>query len=161
MSLYAIFSPALEGDVAAAFERTRALKQGFARWGFVFGPLWLLVNRMWTPLAIWIAGAAILEVAAQQGLLAPAAVGAVYWLAALAIGFEGREWQGAALTRAGRPLVDVIEARNAAEAETRFLARRLGDAPPPAAAPRDPSPRTPPRRPSGFPIIGMFPEAGR
>ncbi len=159
MATYAVYSPAFDGDPATAFDRARAIRLGFAPWALVFGPLWLLANQLWLALAAWIAGAALVEVAVGQGGLGPAAATTLYWLAAVFLGFEGRNLQGAALARAGRPLVDLVEAADEQDAEYRFLARALSAAPAPRPANRPA--RTPPPPPGGPHVIGLFPEAGR
>jgi hypothetical protein len=157
MAIYAVHSPAHERDPVAAFERARTLKLGFAIWAFVFGPFWLLAKGLWLALAGWVLGAAIVGATVATGVLRPEAGSALYWLAALFLGFEGRALQAAALTRAGRPLADIVGGLGVDDAERGFLARALdASAHPPAAAAR--AGFAPPRGESS--IIGLFPEAG-
>ncbi|MGO9768516.1 MAG: DUF2628 domain-containing protein [Roseiarcus sp.] len=156
MAIYAVHCPTGEGE-AAALERAEFVKLGFCRTALVFGPLWLLAHRLWRPLALWLIGAALVGFALASGVLgADAAVG-LYVLSALYLGLEGRALQGAALTRRGRPLADVVCARDASAAEFGFFTRALVPPPPRGtqrAAPPPPS-SAPPE------VLGLFPQAGR
>ena len=129
MAIYAVHSPALVGNPAAAFDRAKVLRLGFAAWGFVFGPLWLLSKRLWLALGAWILGAAIVGFAIAFGALRPGAGFVLYGLAALFIGIEGRALQGWALARRGLPLADIVgrrRFRNRRARISRARARRAG-----------------------------------
>lgn len=155
MAIYAVHSPALDGDPAAAFDRARTLRQGFAFWALVFGPAWLLFKGLWLALATWILGAVLVGLAIGAGFLPPGAGVALYWLASLFLGIEGRAMQGRALARNGRPLADIVGGADADDAARGFLARALKN---PAPLPTRAS--VPPA--SGPPqVLGLFPEAGR
>jgi Protein of unknown function (DUF2628) len=154
MAIYAVHSPALVGNPAAAFDRAKVLRLGFAAWGFVFAPLWLLFKRLWLALGAWILGAAVVGFAIAFGLLRPGAGFVLYGLAALFIGIEGRALQGWALARRGLPLADIVAAADSETAEREFLARALAE-PARGAASAGPAP------PSAHEIIGLFPWAGR
>ena len=154
MAIYAVHSPALVDNPAAAFDRAKVLRLGFAAWGFVFGPLWLLSKRLWLALGAFIVGAAIVGFAIWFGALRPGAGFVLYGLAALFIGIEGRALQGWALARGGLPLADIVAAADSETAMREFLARALA-APARGAASAGPAP------PSGHEIIGLFPRAGR
>ncbi len=155
MAIYAVHCPAGEGD-AATLERAKFLKLGFCAAAFVFGPIWLLADRLWRPLALWILGAALVGAALASGVLGADAAVWLYALSALYLGLEGRVLQGAALARRGRPLADVVCAADSSTAELGFFERAL--APP---APRSARPH--PAPPSSGPpeVLGLFPEAGR
>jgi hypothetical protein len=154
MAIYAVHSPALDGDRALAFDRAKVLRLGFAAWGFVFGPLWLLAKRLWLALGAFILGAALVGLAIAFGVLRPGTGVVLYWLAALFIGIEGRAWQGLALARRGLPLADIVAAGDRESAEREFLARAFSR-PARGAASVGPAP------PSANEIIGLFPQAGR
>ena len=142
-----------------ALERARLLKLGFVWPALLFGPLWLVARGVWRALALWVLGAALLATAAKLGLVGAGGVLWLYALSALYLALEGRALQGAALTRGGQPLVDIVCAGDAASAERTFFARAVAGPPP-----------LPPRRaadlaadpPAGAPphVLGMFPEAG-
>jgi hypothetical protein len=86
------------------------------------------------------------------------ALGLVYWSIALFLGVEGNNLVVRKLARQGWRLVDVVEARNLAEAERRYFERALAGE---ATLPRvEAAPAAAATRPSGsLPIIGLFPEA--
>jgi len=155
MAIFAVHSPTLDGDPAAGYERAEILRLGFAIWAFVFGPLWLLANRLWLVLGAWILGAAIVGSAMAFGVLRPWAGLSLYWLAALLLGLEGRAMQGRALTRRGLPLADIVSAGDCETAERGFLARALAR---PAGSGGSRS--TNPTPPGAHDIIGLFPRAG-
>jgi hypothetical protein len=154
MAIYACHSPALDRGAASALEGATVLRLGFAPWGFVFGPIWLLAKRLWLALGTWILGAAVVGFAVASGLLRPEAAVILYWLAALFIGIDGRALQGWALARRGSPLADIVAAGTSESAEREFFARALA-APARGAASAGPAPS------SAQEIIGLFPRAGR
>ena len=155
MATYAVHS-ADEGDPASAFDRAEFLRTGFSPAAFVFGPFWLLANRLWLALAGWLLGAALIGFAVAIGVLNGGTALLLYSLSNLFLGLEGRELLGETLARYGRPLVDIVGGADAEEAERAYLARSLA---PRAAAPAGAA--RAPTAPRGGPhIIGFFPEAG-
>jgi Protein of unknown function (DUF2628) len=156
MAIYAVHSPAADGDPAAAFERAEFLRVGFSAAALIFGPFWLLTKRLWLALAIWILGAAIVGLALASGALNGGTGFVLYVLSAVFLGLEGRALQGEALARNGRPLVEIVGGADSEDAERAFLARALGPRPAPSAPVSRAAP--PPR--GGPQIIGFFPEAG-
>jgi hypothetical protein len=130
------------------------LRLGFAPWGFVFGPLWLLAKRLWLALGAWILGAVVVGLAVVSGFLRPETAVVLYWLAALFIGIEGRALQGWALVRRGSPLADIVAAISSESAERECFARALA-APARGVASVGPAPS------NAQEIIGLFPRAGR
>jgi len=157
MAIYAVHSPALDGDPVGAFDRAKTLRLGFAWGALVLGPCWLLADGLWRALAGWIVVAALVAAAVGGGWLAPGVAPVLYGLSTLYLGFEGRALQAAALNRSGRPLAGVFAADGRDDAERRFLTQALSEAPPAVAAPRAPSA---PFNGSSS-IIGSFPKAGR
>ena len=156
MAIYAVHSPALDRDPAKAFDRAAAVRQGFARWAFVFGPLWLIANALWLALAVWIILAAGVVLAVLAGVLTPPAAALLYLLGDVYLGLAGPGLRGAALEFRGAPLADIVGAVTREDAEREFLSRALNaPAPTPVAAAR-PAPMS-----SASSIIGLFPEAGR
>jgi hypothetical protein len=139
-----------------ALERARLFRVGFVWPALFFGPLWLIARRLWRTLALWIVAVALIAMATTSGLLNPGAGFWLYLLIALYLGVEGRAIEGAALTRRGRPLADVICAADASEAERTFFARAANLAEP--APPPLPRNGPPPGAPHA--VIGLFPEAG-
>ena len=155
MAIYAVHSPALDGAPTTAFDRARVLRLGFAVWGLVLGPIWLLVQGLWLALAAWIGAAAIVGVAIAFGILQPGSGLALYALAALFIGIEARALQSSALTRRGLPLADIVSAPDSETAELAFLVRALAPATASAAATAGPAAA------GAHEIIGLFPSPSR
>src|SRR5271156_618365 len=138
MAIYAVHSPALVGNPAAAFDRAKVLRLGFAAWGLVFAPFWLLSKRLWLAHRGSGLGAPIVGFAIAFGVLRPGAGFVLYGLAALFVGIEGRALQGWALARRGLPLADIVAAADSETAEREFLARALAGPARRAASPRPP-----------------------
>jgi hypothetical protein len=151
MKLYTIHAP-IGPPVLVGLESARAARTGFSLAAFLFGPLWLLARGLWVALVGYVVLAALVVGLVRYGWLWPGAAVALIALAELYLGVEGRALAVVARGRAGRPLVDVIYARSALEAEKLYFERALADIPP--AAPRGVG-----RAEEG--IIGSFPEAGR
>ncbi len=151
MKLFAIHAP-IGPAVLSGLESARAARTGFSFAALLFGPLWLLARGLWLALVVYVVAAALIVFAARSGGLSPGATIALIALAHLYIGVEGRAIAVGARARAGRPLVDVIYARSALEAEKLYFERALAAAP--SAAP------------VGFArgdegVIGSFPEPRR
>ncbi len=154
MAIYAVHEAAAV-DAAQGALNARFIRQGYSPAAFAFGPFWLLANRLWRALALWLVAAALVAAALAWDLLQPAAALALYELSALLIGLEGAAWLSAALSRRGFAMIDIAAGANREAAEIRYFSGR-GDAPPAVA----PAPRL--AQPSGpGSIIGLFPEASR
>jgi hypothetical protein len=155
--MYAIHCPPLAGDSEAAAEAMRARRVGFSYAGFVFGPFWLLAHRLWGFALAYVVAAALIGFLVDAGVFGAGAAVALELLAAVLIGLEGRNWVGAALTRRGSPLVDIVEAHDADEAARVFFTRALAN----PAAPRQRTAFPIPALARSREIIGLFPEAPR
>jgi hypothetical protein len=151
MKLYAIHAP-LGIEAVASAEGARAARTGFSFAALLFGPLWLLARGLWLALILYAALAAAVVSASSAGWLSAAAATGLFLLGNIYLGFAGRGIAAAARERAGRPLVDVVFAGSALEAEKVYLERVLRPSPP-LGSRRPPAP--PPE------IIGLFPEPGR
>src|ERR1700761_8753968 len=128
MRLFAIHAP-LGPAVLTGLESARAARTGFSLAALIFGPLWLLARGLWLALIGYaLLAAATAALVAYAGLRPGGAV-ALFALAQLYLAFEGRALAVAARAMSGRPLVDVIYARDAIEAEKVYLERALTAAP--------------------------------
>jgi len=156
MAIYAAHCAPEAQRTPEALERTRLYRVGFVWPALLFGPLWLLAKRLWLTLLMWIVAAALVGAAIAAGWLDPAAGFWLYVLAAIFLGLEGRSLEAAALTRRGRPLADIVCARDSSAAERAFFFRATStETPRPPPLPRHGGPPGPPP-----PVIGLFPEAG-
>lgn len=101
-------------------DRTDAVyvRDGFRFCAFLFGPLWLLWNRLWIEAALVFA--AMLAIgAATTAAGAPQAAPWLSFLLSLFVGLEGPALHLAALRRRGWTDAGVVIAENADEAEIR------------------------------------------
>jgi hypothetical protein len=151
MRLYAIHAPCA-ADAFVELERARAARTGFAFAALLFGPLWLIARGLWLALASYAVLAAVIVLAARERWLGAGAAIALFALANLYLAAEGRALAIAARRRAGRPLVDVVHARSALEAEKIYLERALAGGAGPFRR-GDPT--------AAADVIGLFPEPGR
>jgi hypothetical protein len=151
MKLFAIHAPRAVEAVAGP-EGARAARTGFSWAALVFGPLWLLARGLWLELlafaVVYVAAFALVGL----GVLSPGGPVAVAALGHLYLSVDGRALALAARERGGRPLVDLVYAGSALEAEKIYLERFL------RPAPQSPRRGAPPAQPD---VIGLFPEPGR
>ncbi|MBX9740385.1 MAG: DUF2628 domain-containing protein [Beijerinckiaceae bacterium] len=125
----AIYTVHVKGDPAdpALAERTVLVKDGFSVAALIFGPIWLVWNRLWLGLALWLlAEAAILALTIW---LIPGARGLslLEILVALLLGLEGSQLRRAALRRRGYTAVDIVSAPREEAAERVFFERTHPD----------------------------------
>ncbi len=133
------------------------VRDGFG-WGpALLGPLWLALNRLWTPLAVWAAAAAGIG-----GLLHLVGAGPAWITLALLslnvlIGFEGNELERHELEARGWTELGTVAGKGLAEAERSFFERWMPAQPllsypspaAPVASPPAPTGATTPAR-AGF-----------
>jgi hypothetical protein len=149
-------SPRKNEDVAPA-ERFAFVRDGFYVWAFLLGPLWMLWNRLWLVLLMYLVGTAAIQAALWALGVSGAVQFAVGFLIALLVGFEAgtlRRWS----LRRRWANVGLVVAPNQETAERRFFESWSADAassPPAAAAPPPSSMRMPQPAPE---VIGLFPE---
>ena len=156
MKLYAIHAPRA-AEALAGPEGARATRTGFSFAALVFGPLWLLARGLWLSLIGYVVLAAFVVLALREGWLRSGAALLLFALAHLYLAVEGRGLRMRARWRAGRPLVDIVHAHSALEAEKIYLERAFGTSG--ALTPRSEASRAEPQ--GGGDVIGLFPEPGR
>ncbi len=175
MPVYTVHAPGYVSGLGGAdlhsTDRFVFVRDGFHFWAFLFGPLWLIVHRLWLVLIGWIIAVIALDLVLKQLGVGPAAIAFAEIIVALLMGFEAASLQRWTLSRNDFSQLDVVIADDEEAAERRFFdrwARRqhgiVNDqqavdrgAPPPT---RDihglPFSRPPQMQGSG--IIGLFPE---
>jgi hypothetical protein len=97
------------------------IKEGFTWWGFLFGPLWLLFNRLWFEFALVLLVAGVVAAGLVQLGLKDQAPGIVSWLLMLLIGFEGNDLRRWRLERKGYAFLASVAGRDPEECERRFF----------------------------------------
>lgn len=168
MSVYTVHEPPLRGDeVSPNPDRFVFVRDGFYFWAFLFAAPWMLVNRLWLSLFLYL----VLSVAVTVGLWAIGADAGVQTmvalLIALLIGIEAgtlRRWK---LARRGYRNVGVVVGEDLEEAERRFFTAwtaaeptRPSSAHAPSSAPSSMPPSAVRMTPPSPEIIGLFPEPG-
>ena len=151
MKLYAIHAPRTVEAVAGRRARARRAT-GFSFAALLFGPLWLLARGLWLALLVYVvAGRARRRAGALRRLICAGAAAALFALGHLYLARRGsRAGDRRRASARGRPLVDVVFADSALEAEKIYLERALGE-----PRRRRRAAARPARRPD---VIGMFPE---
>ena len=174
MPVFTIHGPTANGADLRLTDKFVFVRYGFHFWAFVFGPLWLIWNRLWLATIGWI----IVTVALQLGLTALGAGRLVTWsaglLVALLMGLEAARLQRWTYSRGKWRQLDIVVADDEEAAERRFFDRWTsgsrgsgydpltvdrGGPPPTRNIPGQPFSRPPPPLPQGG-IIGLFPEPG-
>jgi hypothetical protein len=115
-------------DIDERATRLVFIKEGFALFAFVMPVLWLLFNRLWLALILFlVVTVAVVGGVTYAGGNATAAAWASFILNLL-FGFEARNIHRGVLSRKGYQLVGVVTGRDLEAAERRFLSEWLPDA---------------------------------
>ena len=164
MPVYTVHEPPPKGaETEPNPERFVFVRDGFAFWAFLLGPLWMLRYRLWLVLVLYV----VVLVSVQVGLSLAGASGfvrsSVGLLLMLLIGFEATTLRRWTLTRRRWRNVGVVVADDVETAERRFFDAWVQERGEPVAPP-------PPSRGSAAPImrmtprstdvVGLFPEPG-
>lgn len=153
----AMFSVHLPGKVAPEIAADRAVfvRDGFAVWALLFGPLWFLRHREWLGLVGWIALAALITVAERW--LGPVTTGGFEIILVIATGVVANDVRRLTLGLRGFREVGVIEGQSCEAAERRFFDAWLVR---PQPAPPSVPPVLHPARSAPPGVLGLFPESG-
>jgi hypothetical protein len=119
MSLFHVQAPGTSPD---ALSRAIFVRDGFSKWAFLFGPLWLLYHRLWLALLVWIGGEIVLFMLIAPHVT-PGDVLLLDLLARLWLAFDGSRLR---LSRRAA-LDDVVVARDLGEAESIFFRRHIDE----------------------------------
>lgn len=105
------------------------IKEGFTWLGFIFGPFWLLFNKLWFEvLGAFALGALSFFIMSEIGLASEIAGNMASLLLSLLVGFEGNNLRRWRLERKGYVLLASVAGRDFAECERRFLDHWLSHA---------------------------------
>jgi hypothetical protein len=123
---YTVHEPyALSEDIDERATRLVFVKEGFALLAFAAPVIWLLLNRLWLTLILFlIVTAGVVGAVTYAGGNATAAAWASFVLN-LIFGFEARNIHRAALSRKGYEVIGVVTGRDLEDAERRFLSEWL------------------------------------
>lgn len=146
----------MEPPVRDPAEKAVLVRDGFHYLGFLVPFVWFAFHRMWREAAIALAATIALSVVGSYAGLG-SATGWLSFLVGLYVGLEGSALRIASLKRADWNEWGVVEARDAADAEIRYLADRDASAeaetPPRVMAPWS---RTAPAARHSGPALGLF-----
>ncbi len=173
MPVYTVHVPSATAADLRASDRFTFIRDGFHFWAMVFGPLWLIWNRLWLALIGWIIALVALDLVLRGLGAGSVAIASADIMIALLMGFEAASLQRWTLSRRSWRQLDVVVADDEEAAERRFfdrwtakqrglgndqLAIDRGGPPPTRDIPGQPFSKPPPM--PGSSIIGLFPEPG-
>jgi hypothetical protein len=163
MAVYTVHEPPLRsGAVAPDPERFVFVRDGFNFWAFLLTPLWLIWQRLWSVLLIYlVATVGIAQAIHYAGVGAPARL-LVMALISFLIGLEASTLRRFTLARRDWRNVGLVSGTNMEAAERRFF-NDWGAAGPGRAsrsASNPPPPSLSPAPAFHTPIVGLFPEPG-
>jgi hypothetical protein len=160
MAVYTVHEPPSRAGAAPEPERFVFVRDGFAFWALLFGPLWMLRHRMW--LALLGYALVVTALGLVMRLNGSATVGTIVWaLLGLLIGIEAGTLRRFTLGRRGFRNIGLVVGDDLELAERRFFDAWVRKDSVPAAPAGAPA-LTPSRRmPSSAPdVLGLFPEPG-
>ncbi|MBN9148475.1 MULTISPECIES: DUF2628 domain-containing protein [unclassified Nitrobacter] len=169
MPVYTVHAPPAEGtDVRGAPDRFVFVRDGFSFWAFVFGPLWLLYQRLWLAFAGYMVLSIALEVVMTLLRVSGGTRLTVMVVIAVLMGLEAASLRRWTLSRRKWRQLDVVVADDREAAERRFFDRwttMRGTEFDPLAVDRGAPPptRSVPEQPFAPPrgdIVGLFPQPG-
>jgi hypothetical protein len=165
MAVYTVHEPPLlRGTFAPDPERFVFVRDGFYFWAFLLTPLWLIWNRLWLVLLIYLVVIVGVGQAMHAAGVDPGARLLVLVLVSFLIGLEAGTLRRFTLARRGFRNVGLASGSNMETAERRFFDDWTAagqDKPSGSAGHR--APALPPSPPPAFqtpPIVGLFPEPG-
>ena len=173
MPVYTVHAPAANGADIGATDKFVFVRDGFHYWAMVFGPFWLLWNRLWLVLIGWLVFVAAFHAGLSSLGIGRGAILFSDIIVALLMGFEASSLRRWTLSRGKWRLLDIVVGDDEDTAERRFFERwsqkqhgivndqwavdRGG--PPPTRNTPGQQFSNPPPLPAGG-IIGLFPEPG-
>jgi hypothetical protein len=107
-------------EAAEPTERVVLLREGFSFWAFGLNALWLLLQRMWALLGLYILAVIVLSALCTMLGLSEISVMCVQLWLQLMLGFHAYDAQGWLLKRRGYRFAGVIVAADDIAAERRY-----------------------------------------
>ena len=125
-STFSIHVKPEDTDPVASLE---VIPEGFSWWGFVFAGIWLLYQRLWLALAVFITVMIFLISAETQGIINAAESLMLQLVLQFAIGMFGHDLRRVDLAGKGYVTTDVVVAGDELAAAQRYLDRVTFTAP--------------------------------
>lgn len=115
-----IFNVYEKPEAADPADRLVLVREGFSFWALIFGALWLVAQRLWLVLAMYL-GAVIVLGAVGEALRLPEPVNVMLqFLLQLGLAYHAYDLHGLWLTRRGYRLAGVLAAESEFAAERRY-----------------------------------------
>jgi hypothetical protein len=174
MPVYTVHAPTANGADLGATDKFVFVRDGFHFWAMIFGPLWLVWNRLWLATIGWIIAVIALDIVLAKLGAGRAGMFAANVLVAILMGLEAASLQRWTFSRRNWRQLDTVVGDDEESAERRFFDRwtagkrggtfdpltvERGGPPPTRDVPGQPFSKPPPPLPQGG-IIGLFPEPG-
>jgi hypothetical protein len=173
MPVYTVHAPQSYGADLRATDKFTFVRDGFHLWAMIFGPLWLIWNRLWIATLGWIVVIAVLDVGLARLGAGRSAIWFADILVAILLGLEAATLQRWTFSRGNWRQLDIVVADDEDAAERRFFDRWTakqrgpnhdqaavdrGGPPPTRDVPGQPFSKPPPSARNE--IIGLFPQPG-
>ena len=154
------------GDPERDTEGLVFVKDGFSIWAAVFPFVWLLINRMWIPLLVYLALSIGFSALVQALGLSDGAIFPIAIVLGLLIGFEANGLRRWSLSAKGYRMVAIGSGATREECERRIYEKLVAAAAPLGATIQQTvgdTETTAATVPTGKPthVVGLFPEPGR
>ena len=173
MPVYTVHAPTANDADVGATDKFVFVRDGFHVWAMIFGPLWLVWNRLWLATIGWIIAVIALDLVLVKLGVGRMGIFGANALVAILMGLEAASLRRWTLSRRNWRQLDTVVGDDEEAAERRFFDRwtagKRGSAFDPLAVDRGAPPPTrdvpgqpfskPPPLPQGG-IIGLFPEPG-
>ena len=154
MTLFTVHIPVGAHDPQEIADKIRLVPEKASFGAFLLGPIWLAAQGARLAAGAWVVAMAVLVGAVLLLDVAPPGLAAIVLLIQIFIGVEGHQMVRAAASRDRFQCVDVVNARDAEDAESLALRRLI-------AAQQPTRPAAPIYRPANdLPGIGLFPGTG-
>ena len=109
------------GDRVAIAEKVTFVRDGYSVSAAAFAPFWMIANRTWLALAVYVALAGAIQAAVLMLEIRGPAPGLLMAAIHAVVGFEAAGLRRAALERAGWTALGTVSGRSEAECERRFF----------------------------------------
>ena len=161
MPVYTVHQPPLRRDETESDPaRIAFVRDGFAFWAFLLGPLWMLSHGLWLVLLGYCVALAAIYFGLHKMAASAGVMWAIWLLTQILVGLEASSLRRWTLRRRGWTDTGVVVADDLNMAERRFYDAWTTGAD--TLAPEPPS--TPPARRASAPasrdVIGLFPQPG-
>ena len=165
MTVYSVYEPGKEAsDIAVRADRLAFVKEGFS-WPALFLPaLWLIYQRMWIELLVFVVACVALQWAFGLSNQGQALFGWASLALVVLFAFEANDLRTAALERRGYRLAGIASGRDRMEAERSFFrawlpqqAKAVRGAERGQERQRDSEAAAPVARGESEEVIGLFP----